>query len=113
MSVDSVHAGLVGLRLGLPSHVRVEPWQALELEQLGLTQREVEAAVWWLEDHPIADSRNCQGAMAIGRALFSTHGTWRVVGWLILYPPLSWIARPVYAIVAANRHRLSRMVRHP
>lgn len=37
-------------RVRLPSHVRIEPWQVLELEALELTRQEVEAAVCWLED---------------------------------------------------------------
>ena len=93
----------------LPSHVRVEPWQVLELEALGLTQQEVEAAVCWLEDEPVRDSMRCQGAEAIGRAFMTTSGAYRVIGWLITRPPLCWMARPVYAIVAANRHHLSQL----
>ena len=52
-------------KVRLPSHVRVEPWQVLELEALGLTRQEVEAAVCWLEDEPVRGPMRCQGAEAI------------------------------------------------
>jgi predicted DCC family thiol-disulfide oxidoreductase YuxK len=31
---------------------------------------------------------------------------WRLVGRLIITPPVSWLAGPVYALIARNRHRL-------
>lgn len=93
----------------LPSHARVKPWQALELEALGLSQQEVEASIWWLEDISGGDSVRSHGADAVGRALLASSGVWRVVGWLIIHPPLCWLARRVYRVVAANRHRISRL----
>ena len=83
----------------------MEPWQSLDLNDLGLTRQQAQTAVWWLEHH---DSRaeRCSGAKAIGRALSTASGAWGCVGWLIAHPPLYWLARPVYAMVAANRHRL-------
>lgn len=96
-------------RARLPSFFRVEPWQALELEALGLSRREVEASIWWLEDNSGGCFVRYHGAEAIGRALTSISGAWSVVGWLIVHPPVCWLARPVYAIVAANRHRISRL----
>jgi len=33
-------------------------------------------------------------------------GLWRVAGRLLSRPPVLWVARPAYAVVAANRHRL-------
>ena len=89
----------------LPAAARVEPWQSLELEQLGLSRPEVEAAVWWLEDHGRVQRRS-RGAEAIGRSLVAAGGCWTIVGRLIVHPPLAWLARPAYALVAANRHRL-------
>ena len=89
----------------LPAEARVEPWQSLNLEDLGLSRQQVEAAVWWLEDGTSRPGR-WSGAEAIGRALVAAGGPWRVCGLLIVHPPLSWLARPVYAMVAANRHRL-------
>ena len=93
----------IGTRL--PPDARVEPWQSLELENLGLSQPQVEAAVWWVDNRG-PRSRRSRGAEAIGRSLVAVGGAWGVIGRLIIHPPLCWLARPVYALVAANRHRL-------
>ena len=88
----------------LPPTARVEPWQSLNLEEVGLSRQQVEAAVWWIGDG--SDPQRYRGAEAIGRALVACRGVWRVIGHLIVRPPLAWLAGPVYALVAANRHRL-------
>ena len=89
----------------LPADARVEPWQSLELAELGLSRDDVEAAVWWIADDS-RSTRRSRGAEAIGRSLVAAGGSWGVAGRLIIHPPLCWLARPVYALVAANRHRL-------
>lgn len=89
----------------LPPDARAEPWQSLELERLGLSQQDVQAAVWWI-DSADDSPRRARGAEAIGRALVAAGGAWRPAGLLIVHPPLRWLARPAYALVAANRHRL-------
>ena len=89
----------------LPAGVGVEPWQSLDLEELGLSEQEAQAAVWWIEGHGTS-SRRARGAEAIGRSLLAAGGVWKLVGMLISRPPLLWLARPVYTLVAANRHRL-------
>ena len=93
------------IKARLPEDARVEPWQSLELEELGLSRPDAEAAVWWIDDSGRGPRRS-RGAEAIGRALASGRGTWRVMGRLIARPPLLWLACPTYALVAANRHRL-------
>ena len=89
----------------LPADARVEPWQSVDLQQLGLSRPDVEAAVWWIDDCGPGPRRS-RGAEAIGRSLVAAGGAWRLVGLLIVHPPLCWLARPAYALVAANRHRL-------
>ena len=89
----------------LPADARVEPWQALELEHFSLSRPDVETAVWWVDDRG-PRPRRARGAEAVGWSLVAAGGAWRVVGYLIVYPPLCWLARPVYGLVAANRHRL-------
>ncbi len=93
------------LEARLNSEARVEPWQSLNLDDLGLSRQQVEAAVWWLDERG-GQTRRCSGADAIGRALVNTGGVRAAVGWLIIVPPLCWLARPIYALVAANRHRV-------
>ena len=89
----------------LPADARVEPWQSLEPEELGLSRPDVQAAVWWIDDRGPGMQRS-RGADAVGRALVAAGGAWTVIGRLIVHPPLRWLARPIYALVAANRHRL-------
>ncbi|MCY3649643.1 MAG: DUF393 domain-containing protein [Acidimicrobiaceae bacterium] len=89
----------------LPANARVEPWQSLELEELGLRPDEVEAAVWWIDDDGHS-TRRSRGAEAIGRSLIAAGGLWTAAGLLIIHPPLCWLARPAYTLIAANRHRL-------
>lgn len=89
----------------LPADARVEPWQSLELEEVGLSRPDVRTAVWWIDARGPGTTR-CRGAEAIGRSLVAAGGVWAAVGRLIIHPPLSWLARPVYALIAANRHRL-------
>jgi predicted DCC family thiol-disulfide oxidoreductase YuxK len=79
----------------------VQPWQALDLDALGLTERDVTEASCWVED-----GRRDRGHRSIGRALLAVGGAWGLVGRLILVPPLSWVAGPVYAVIARNRHRM-------
>jgi len=86
----------------LPHHVRVEPWQSLDLDGLHLTERDVTTAAWWVE----ASGVNHRGHAAIGRALIAAGGVWRIIGGLMVTPPVSWVARPAYWLIARNRHRL-------
>ena len=89
----------------LPADARVEPWQSLQLDRLGLSRADVEAAVWWIDDR-VRGVRRCRGADAIGRSLVAAGGIWATAGLLIVHPPLCWLARAVYTLIAANRHRL-------
>ena len=88
------------IKARLPAEVRVEPWQSLDLDKLELSHEQVRTAVWWI------GNQRGHGAQAIGRALAESQGVWRIIGHLIANPPLLWLARPVYALVANNRHRL-------
>ncbi len=86
----------------LPDNVEVEPWQSLDLDQLGLTEHDVTTAAWWIDDQ---DAKH-RGHVAIGRALIASGGVWGAMGRLVTTPPLSWLARPGYWLIARNRHRL-------
>lgn len=82
--------------------VEVEPWQALDLDELGLTEHDVSTAAWWID----GDGRSRRGHLAIGHALIAAGGVWALIGRLMTIPPVSWLARPAYALVARYRHRL-------
>lgn len=99
------------------------PWQSLNLEELGLTRKQVEDAAWWFGQHDGTGSdgtgsdvsaathaqpdsvRAVSGHAAIGQALAAAGGCWGLLGRSILQAPLSWIARPVYTLIADHRHR--------
>lgn len=80
----------------------VRPWQQLDLDALGLTVSECEAAAQFVTAHGGVRA----GHRAIAAAL--THGApaWRPLGWLLLAPGVSWLAARVYGWVADHRHEL-------
>ena len=80
----------------------VEALQTLELEELALTVAEVNAAAWWIDE----TGQQHRGHLAIGHALQTAGGGWGFVGAALVRPPVSWLAKPVYALVARNRHKL-------
>lgn len=82
--------------------VSVEPWQALDLDALGLTVDVVSSAAYWVDQ-----SGRTRGAhLAAASALRAMGRPWSLVGWLIERRPLSWLASILYRVVAANRYRL-------
>ncbi len=86
----------------LPDDAAVVPWQEADLATLGLTEHDVTSAAWWVD----RDGALHRGHASIGKSLVAAGGLWRPVGWLICHPPVSWLARPVYALVARYRYKL-------
>lgn len=86
----------------LPDEARVAPWQILDLDDYGLTEQDVTTAAYWIDAH----GRAHRGHLGIGRSLITAGGIWAVSGRLIVTPPISWIARPAYALIAKNRYRM-------
>ncbi len=82
----------------------VEPWQRLDLEALGLDANDVGIAAWWID----ADGAKHGGHRAVAASLRAVGGRWGIAGRLLSVPPVSWLAKAVYGVVAANRRRLSR-----
>jgi predicted DCC family thiol-disulfide oxidoreductase YuxK len=89
------------IRRRLPAGAVVAPWQLLDLAAHGLTEADVTTAAYWID----ADGRH-RGADGIARALEAAGRGWRMVGRLAGRPPLVWLARGMYTVVARNRHRL-------
>lgn len=81
--------------------VRIEPYQALDLAALDLSEHDVTHYAWWLDG-----DRRAQGHRAIARALLACRRPWPVLGRLILLPPLSWLGGPVYQLIARFRGHL-------
>ncbi|MDH3753095.1 MAG: DUF393 domain-containing protein [Acidimicrobiia bacterium] len=86
----------------LPPADRVVAGQQLDIAEIGLSEHDVSSAAWWIT----ADGRHHRGSAAIAQALIRMGGILRLVGLALSVPPLSWLAIPVYALVARYRHRL-------
>ncbi|MEZ5243606.1 MAG: DUF393 domain-containing protein [Acidimicrobiales bacterium] len=86
----------------LSGHAAVVPWQSCDLGELGLTEADVTTAAYWIDESGTAH----RGHRAIGLSLMTAGGAWAIVGRLIITPPISWLAGPVYRLVAKYRHRL-------
>ena len=90
------------------------PYQRTALGPLVLTERECHERVQWIGDVAAPVTSRESGARAVGALLGvggSEHGgllgaAYRGVGALTRVAPTSWAADGVYALVAANRHRL-------
>ena len=96
----------------VPTRAEVVPWQHADLDALGVTRDAAEAAVLWISAGapgaaPAGSARRVDaGADAVARLLEDAGSWWRAVGWVLGHPPVLWLARPVYRLVARNRHRL-------
>ena len=86
----------------LGDDVQVEMWQALDLESMGLTTDDVTTAAYFVDP----DGTLHRGHAGIGRSLEQMSLPFRAVGWAMQRPPVSWIAAPVYTLVAKYRYRL-------
>lgn len=87
----------------IPTPVRVVPWQFTELEPLGVTVDEVDAAVVLVQ--PSLQHR--AGPDALADLLTSSTGRgWRALGRVLGLGPVRALAWPAYRWVARNRHRM-------
>jgi len=80
----------------------IAPWQSLDLHALGLTADQVMTAAWWVD----ADGQLHRGHLGVAHALMSVGGIMGIAGRAISVPPLSWVAAPVYGLIAKNRYRM-------
>jgi predicted DCC family thiol-disulfide oxidoreductase YuxK len=82
--------------------VSVVPWQWLELDRYGLTERETTTAAYWVDEQ----GHLYRGHLAVAQVLMRGRGAGRVIGMLIARPPLSWLAAGAYWLTARYRHKL-------
>lgn len=81
----------------------VEPWQWADIEALGVTVDQVDAAVVWVDD----SGNHSAGPEAIAALLAaSTNRLWRACGWVLARRPVLRAAWPIYRWIAVNRHRM-------
>jgi len=96
-------ADFIDRRVDTPASV--QPWQWGDLDALGVTEEQCDAAVQWISSgQPIA-----AGPDAIAKLLRSARGAaglWKVAGLALGFAPVRWIAWPAYRWVARNRHRM-------
>ncbi len=81
----------------------IAPWQRLgdQLDAWGLTRDDVMSKAWWVDDRGVRG-----GERAVAAALQLSPGWPRFVGRVIDVPPLRWLAKPGYRLVARYRYRL-------
>ena len=58
-------------------------------------------SAWWIDGGRVEG-----GSRAVARALVATQGPWAFAGWILLFPPISWVAPLGYRLVARHRCRL-------
>lgn len=81
---------------------RVEPWQFLDLEPLGLNEEACGRAVQWVA----ADGSIAAGEHAVIAALRHAGGVWRELGSILALPGLRQLAGVAYRLTAKYRYRL-------
>ena len=91
-------------RLGsvLGEFPEAQPWQWLDLDEFGLTDRDVARYAWLL-----SGGRRYRGHAAFAALLRMQRSRGlRFLGHLVATPPFSWVARFGYFLIARFRHRL-------
>lgn len=81
-----------------------ESWQKLgadRLSELGLTHDDVTTKAWWSDDRGVRG-----GERAVAAALIAAGGLWKFVGLVLDTPPIRWLAKPGYRLVARYRYKL-------
>lgn len=90
-------------RRHLPASADVVAWQRIgDLGVVGLTERDVRTAAYWIAP----DGRQHRGHLAVAAALVACGGVWALAGRILRTPPVDWLAGPVYRLVARHRHRM-------
>lgn len=84
------------------SPIAAHPWQFIDVTQYGLTQAQTAAKVYLVRDgHGYAGHEAFAQILILQRNVFL-----RTLGYMLMVPPLSWLARPGYSLVARFRHKL-------
>jgi predicted DCC family thiol-disulfide oxidoreductase YuxK len=80
----------------------VTAWQRTDLDALGVTERRAQYEALWVTPAGTVHG----GHRAVAKALLSAGRGWRILGALLLTPPVRWLAHGVYRLIADNRHRM-------
>lgn len=84
----------------IPSRARLVPWQFADLDALGLTVAQVEAAVQWVGP----DGTVAAGPDAIALLLRDAGRWWTLPGRALSLGPVRLVAWPAYRWIADHRH---------
>lgn len=88
----------------LVSSLEITPWQSTELSEFGLTEQQVSERAYLIE--PGSPSHKGGADAIFGTLAIADSKLLSLVGNIWLYPPLSWLGRALYPVLARNRHRL-------
>jgi predicted DCC family thiol-disulfide oxidoreductase YuxK len=86
----------------IPSRATVVPWQFADLDRLGLTLEQVEAAVQWVG----TDGTVASGPDAIALLLRDAGRLWTVPGLALQLKGVGLVTWPAYRWIASHRHLL-------
>lgn len=90
------------LRGILPRFPDAQPWQWLDIDELGLSVDDVTRYAW-----VVTPTHQYAGHLAFSALLrMQDAAGWRFLGHLLATPPFSWAAALGYRLIAANRSRL-------
>jgi predicted DCC family thiol-disulfide oxidoreductase YuxK len=82
--------------------LEIHPWQFIDVSEYGLTQDQVAAKVYFIADGTAYSGHEAFAQILIAQRNFLI----RAIGHVLMVPPISWIARPGYSLVARFRHKL-------
>lgn len=82
--------------------IEAHPWQFIDVGLYGLTKDQVAAKVYF-----VVGGTAFAGHEAFAQILLSQRN-WllKVAGTVLMHPPLSWLARPGYSLLAKYRHKM-------
>ena len=93
-------SNFIAARSSVP--IEAHPWQLIDVGLYGLNQEQVAAKVYF-----VVGGRAFAGHEAFAQILLAQRNALlKVVGFLLMHPPFSWLARPGYSLVARYRHKL-------
>lgn len=86
----------------IPTGATVAAWQLTDLEPLGVSAAECDAAVQWVA----GDQTHTSGPVAVADLLRSSRPWWKAIGVVLALRPVLWVAWPVYRWISRHRDRM-------
>jgi predicted DCC family thiol-disulfide oxidoreductase YuxK len=86
----------------IPTPAAVEAWQLINIQALGLTAADCDAAVQWVT----SPTEHSSGPVAIAELLKASRPWWQAAGTLLGWQPMLRVGWPIYRWFGRNRGRL-------